>query len=144
MTPLNDIKDILKGVPGEDYEAPPIVSEVRVPICKAPKIEPTVQIVDGRTVNNYKSFKKILPLSMQSNNSSQSSSGDVSSAISALRRVKLVYEIHNFSPSAVIITDDENVPDDGVQAIIKRRVTEEEVMSIEEIMPEIDPPLEQG
>lgn len=102
MTIKSDIKDEEKN-DGDDLPKP---VEVLERLLKGPKIKPTLQVVNGKTILNFKQFKKVLPLGMQQNNASTASESSRSSRSSRLaggtnvsnRSFQLTFEVFEYSP----------------------------------------------
>lgn len=126
------------------------------PLCKGPKVQPRMEVVGGKTVKNFKSFRKVLPLSLQIQGNvtvgstvACGSSGTSVATISSYRSVqKLTFEVFNYTQQ-----DDEdnnkqkNHNNKGVQSeeilpsLIKRSTTLDEDdndMDIDDIMPEMN------
>lgn len=60
----------IQAVKNEDDIPAPRTVEVHVSLLKAPKVEPKIEMVNGKEIKNFKTFQKVLPLSMQLNNTS--------------------------------------------------------------------------
>ncbi len=125
----------------------PKAVEVLERLLKGTKIEPSIQTINGKTVKNFKSFKKVLPLSMQQKEVSiVSASGRVVEA--PRRRMKLTFMIHEHCPTMPNRgnrdkdDDDDNCDnnrDRHPQIILRQTTTRDEPMDVIDI--EMEPPV---